>query len=262
MKRGTTDSLKFKKLKTRLQLAEWEAIGLLESIWMFTAANAPKGDIGRHSNQDISDFIEWNKTPANDLIQALVECRWLDESKTSRLTVHDWADHRSKTKTNGSTEKVLDLPETPFVNASFSIGDELASALGEPLTAGERLTFQSIDPDFQRFWETYPRRVGRVLAEESWNGAVAYLLIHKGWADRQAKAYLQEAAKAYADSAAGMPPVTRLDGRPNPSKWLDEGRYLDDRTTWAVPNGGHPERSFAPKKPKVLPLEQKKGKAS
>ncbi len=92
MKLGATDSIKFKKLKMKLGIPHWQAVGLLESIWMFTSRDAPLGDIGRHPDDDIAAAIEWTQDPTT-LINVLVECRWLDRSEEYRLTVHDWADH-------------------------------------------------------------------------------------------------------------------------------------------------------------------------
>lgn len=92
MKLGATDSIKFKKLKQKLKLKHWEAVGLLESIWMFTSRNAPGGDIGKHPDDDITAAIEWDGDPT-ELITVLVECRWFDRCETNRLLVHDWEDH-------------------------------------------------------------------------------------------------------------------------------------------------------------------------
>ena len=92
MKRGTEHLLKFKKLKLRLGLSTWETKGLLQSIWDLAAENAILGDVGRFSNADIAFGVEYAKDP-DDLIAALVECRWLDVDPTYRLMIHDWFDH-------------------------------------------------------------------------------------------------------------------------------------------------------------------------
>jgi len=92
MKLGATETIKFKKLKMKLGLTQWQTIGVLESIWMFTSRNAPQGDLGRHSNEDISASIEW-LGDADLLIETLLECRWLDASKECRFVIHDWGEH-------------------------------------------------------------------------------------------------------------------------------------------------------------------------
>lgn len=92
MKEGVENTLKFKKLKRRLGLAEWQVIGLLESIWKLARTSAQAGDIGRHSDEDIAAAIEY-EDDAEILIQSLVECGWLDADDEFRLIVHDWSDH-------------------------------------------------------------------------------------------------------------------------------------------------------------------------
>lgn len=86
--------MKFKKLKSKLGVPQFQAVGILESIWMFTAKNAPQGDIGKFSNEDIAVAIEWPGCP-DKLVEALVEYGWLDPSdeKKARICVHDWGDH-------------------------------------------------------------------------------------------------------------------------------------------------------------------------
>ena len=92
MKHGTELTVKFLKLKRRLGLPLWQCKGLLESLWNLTAASAPEGDIGRFSNEDIAASIEW-KGDENELINALVETKWLHTDSEYRLYVHDWSDH-------------------------------------------------------------------------------------------------------------------------------------------------------------------------
>lgn len=92
MKLMAIGSLKFAKLKRRLQLPHWQAVGLLESLWLFVQQNCPDGAIGRFSNEDIAAGIEWSGD-ADILIASLTEIGWLDSCRTNRLIVHDWHEH-------------------------------------------------------------------------------------------------------------------------------------------------------------------------
>jgi hypothetical protein len=89
MKIATIEKLKFKNLQRRLKLPLWQAVGLLESLWKMAYRNAPAGDIGRLSNDEIAAAIEWEGN-ADDLVEALVETRWLDSDSVHRLLIHDW----------------------------------------------------------------------------------------------------------------------------------------------------------------------------
>ncbi|MEN6536482.1 MAG: DnaA N-terminal domain-containing protein [Bryobacteraceae bacterium] len=61
-------------------------------MWWQATVDAPMGDIGRKSNREIVDAMDWDGD-ADDLILALVECGWLDVHDEYRLVVHDWEDH-------------------------------------------------------------------------------------------------------------------------------------------------------------------------
>lgn len=92
MKAGTESKLKFMGLKRQLRLPFWQVVGILEAIWHTTLRNAPDGDIGKLSNEDIAAAIEWDGD-ADELIAALVKSRWLDTDPAFRLIVHDWSEH-------------------------------------------------------------------------------------------------------------------------------------------------------------------------
>jgi hypothetical protein len=53
---------------------------------------SPQGDIGKLSNQDISDAIAWNGSEEK-LVEALINAKWFDKDPTYRLIVHDWHEH-------------------------------------------------------------------------------------------------------------------------------------------------------------------------
>jgi len=59
---------------------------------LLTAADAPLGDVGKFSNEDIATAVEWEGEP-DDLVNALVETDWLDRSDEFRLVVHHWHEH-------------------------------------------------------------------------------------------------------------------------------------------------------------------------
>jgi hypothetical protein len=93
MKQGTQIHPKFKSLAKALKLNQYEAVGILESIWMMACQFAgDDGDLSRFNPQEIADWMDW-RGDSKELIDALVACRWLDSIGGS-LKVHDWLDHR------------------------------------------------------------------------------------------------------------------------------------------------------------------------
>jgi hypothetical protein len=92
MKRGTTEHPKMMMLASVLGIQKWGAVGLMESVWHFTAKYAPQGDIGKYSDEMIAAGIGWNEDPKR-LIQALIDCQWAEMSGQGRLLIHDWSEH-------------------------------------------------------------------------------------------------------------------------------------------------------------------------
>ena len=92
MKRGTSRHPKLAMLCRRLGLTRRDAVGLLELLWEYTAEFSFTGNIGKFSDEDIADAVEWRGN-VGELISALVYAGWLDPCPKHRLVVHDWAEH-------------------------------------------------------------------------------------------------------------------------------------------------------------------------
>jgi hypothetical protein len=92
MKPEAITHTKMKRLCRRLGLALWQGVGLLECLWQLTAREAPRGNIGKLSDEDIALGIDY-RGKEGEMIQALVDSGWLDRHPEERLVVHDWADH-------------------------------------------------------------------------------------------------------------------------------------------------------------------------
>jgi hypothetical protein len=92
MKRGTTGHPKTIELAKLLGVARWGAVGILESLWHFTAMYSPRGDIGQHAPDVIATSIGWEGDP-DALMKALVDARWVDACDEHGLHVHDWPGH-------------------------------------------------------------------------------------------------------------------------------------------------------------------------
>jgi hypothetical protein len=92
MKHQVPESMKFKRLCRRLGVTPAVAAGTLELLWIATQKEAPRGDIGKFSDEDIAIAVWWEGEPT-ELVNTLVETGWLDRHPTHRLLVHDWQDH-------------------------------------------------------------------------------------------------------------------------------------------------------------------------
>lgn len=92
MKQGTDGLLKFKQLASDLGLRVWECRGLLDTLWEFTGRDAPSGDIGKFTDEEIALAIDY-QDDAKELIAALKRRKWVDQDEEHRLLIHDWPDH-------------------------------------------------------------------------------------------------------------------------------------------------------------------------
>ena len=96
MKRGTRHHSKTERLMRILKIPRGLATGILESLWHITASEAPTGNIGKLTDDDIAQMIDCG-IESRKLIAALTEAGWLDRSSTHRLVVHDWHVHADDT---------------------------------------------------------------------------------------------------------------------------------------------------------------------
>lgn len=92
MKRNTPDHPKMKSLAKKLGIPKYAAVGIMESLWNFTADYCPDGGIGRYTDDQIAESIGWDGSSL-ELISALAEARWLDQAGEFRLVIHDWPEH-------------------------------------------------------------------------------------------------------------------------------------------------------------------------
>lgn len=92
MMRQALNHSKMKRLCRRMDIPQWQGVGLLESIWHLTARETPRGDIGKLSDEDIALAIDYHGDETK-LIEALASAGWLDRHPEARLVVHDWHEH-------------------------------------------------------------------------------------------------------------------------------------------------------------------------
>lgn len=70
-----------------------EAVGIVVSLWLWAAKNAPDGDLSGFPERAIADAVGYSSSYAGKLCKALVECRWLDEKEGGGYLLHDWEEY-------------------------------------------------------------------------------------------------------------------------------------------------------------------------
>lgn len=69
-----------------------EAVGIVVSLWLWAAKNAPDGDLSGFPERAIADAVGYSSSYADKLCQLLVETRWLDETENG-YALHDWVEY-------------------------------------------------------------------------------------------------------------------------------------------------------------------------
>lgn len=139
MLRHAFSNPKLAALCRRLKIPRGYAVGILESLWFFTATQAPRGDIGRWSDEEITAAIDVPLDPAA-LVSALVSTRWLDACAVHRLVVHDWSHHCDQT-----------VRRCPQVRAEGFVSVVVPTQTSESLVNDERRTSEALAADFHGF---------------------------------------------------------------------------------------------------------------
>lgn len=142
MLRQAHGSPKLAHLKALLGVPRFQAVGLLECLWHFTATQAPRGDVGKWSDGQIAAALEWPGDPAA-LVVALVESRWLDRCARHRLVVHDWQDHADQTVKRSPQVRELGFAQRL---ASDSLASD-ASVASDSLVKSSTSASVAIQPD-------------------------------------------------------------------------------------------------------------------
>lgn len=158
-KRGVLTHRKTRRLSAILKQPLWAALGLLESLWHFTAESCPRGDIGRLSNQDIADGL-WYDGDADELIEALKASGWLTMHGAT-LIVAGWSEHaddavRRRLHRNGETfsdgaspyrDRVNHVPTSPDTDASCRVMTEQSSDVSPQSHVMKRLPEPEPEPE-------------------------------------------------------------------------------------------------------------------
>jgi hypothetical protein len=111
VKRDAPSSTKMKRLCRLLDIPLHQAVGLLELLWHLTAREAPRGNIGKLSNETIALALDY-RGDEDRLVDAWIRTGWLDEDREYRLIVHDWHEHADE-----AVKKRLTRSGQSFVSA-------------------------------------------------------------------------------------------------------------------------------------------------
>ena len=81
------------KLRNALGMkSNYEATGLIVSLWCWAAVNAPDGNLGGYNSRDIAEAIGYKKAPSK-LIDVFTDAGFVDVQENGNTVIHDWDEH-------------------------------------------------------------------------------------------------------------------------------------------------------------------------
>lgn len=144
MRRGGPQHPKVALLAAALGVPRAHAVGLLECLWHWTAAYAPRGDVGRHADAAIATGAGW-EGEATTFLETLQRCGLLEADPQYRYVVHNWHRHADQ-----SVQRVLTrrgewfvtqrkkVRKTPSAQASRRLAAAVAEAEAQAEASSQR----------------------------------------------------------------------------------------------------------------------------
>lgn len=173
-------------------------------------------------SSNVAFSLRIDANDAKNDVAELERLTLLDRVDDEHLIPHNWLERQFVSDT--STERVK-----RFRNASMKRFKHVSRNAPEQ----NRTEQNPVVPcgDFERFWEAYPKKVGKLAAQKAWDRAkrpdIAQILV----AVRTAKA---------------SPQWTRDGGQyiPNPATWLNQGRWDDNPLIPPSPDAAYVPKPF------------------
>lgn len=182
---------KLRTLANDIGCSQNEALGVLVRLWVWGIRNVnAAGEIIGGSEADIEAVIQTgldNRYSSKTVIRAMKDSGWLDV-EDGRIGLHDWgewqaqwykdAERRGKDAERKRAERARKKAPAPVPPS-------------EPATPAKTVPKASYPEGFEKFWDAYPRKVGKGEAHKKYCARV-----NDGWGENE----LLEAAVAYAVS--------------------------------------------------------------
>lgn len=222
---GFMDHPKTLKLERRLG---FQGVKCLIRLWDFAAQNKPRGIFSGMDSEDLELAARWDGDEGV-FVNTLIDLCWLHDSEEG-LYLHDWEEHQGYVvHAEERSAKARAAANARYAkrnaNSMPQASDELAgstapSPVPDPLPSPVPDPKPSItDERFDNFWEAYPRKVGKDAARKAWKKirepSVTLELI------LSALEWQRECREWKKDNGQYIP---------NPSTYLNQGRWLDEKS--------------------------------
>lgn len=213
-------------------------IGLLVSFWLWALDNAPSGSLDGISNRTIARAAQWNGD-SDDFTAVLRDSGFLDTDEDGKLCIHDWYEYAGKLVDQREAERERSrrrrAAESAVKKATSNDRRSTAGRLDQSRVDNSRVDNRGNTPipptddidapnlqerRFDEFWKAYPKKVGKIAAQKAWKKI------------KMTEALFGKIMLAISE-AKKSEQWCRENGRyiPNPSTWLNQGRWDDEPMT-------------------------------
>lgn len=230
------------RLKARLNLATWQAVGILDTLFIFTAVHAPTGFIGKWRNEEIAVFLDY-KGDADELFNALVESGYLEFDDDGLLWVHDWDDHKPKYIKDRET-KAIKRKENKVGDATPTNSAASASYQAKPSQAKPLKRVNDKPQLIEEFTKRWNSTKGNEPIHRLTNARRRLFdvrVAQEGWVDDYPLALAKFPLPAFSDGK--WTPNIKWFLRPDTVSEIIEGRYNFRTDGKAVAPAPRPEKS-------------------
>ena len=180
---------KLRQFRSLIGCSQWEAEGILVSLWLWGLNNADKyGLIPYADRSDIEIALSGSSKGSNldlqKIVDSLVLSGWIDEADDG-IYIHDWEVwqeqwYKAKERREKDTQRKREnrnkekAPALPVAEDEEVIPPVLPPA--EPPKKDKapkdppkpKRTATNYGPEFEAFWEVYPRKLGKAEAAKAY----------------------------------------------------------------------------------------------
>jgi hypothetical protein len=193
------------RMSSALSADRLRIVGGLHAVWCLFDEHSEDGRLDGYSSAAIDDHIGFP-----GFAQAMQRVHWLT-SDTSSVALPEFDKH------NGQSAKRRAMDADRKREKRAENAPEMSAPKADKKRTREEKRREDISPLFERFYEAYPRKVGRKAAEK----AFAKVEADEALVDRMVSAIQRQGLKA--KCAKGDAQYV-----PHPSTWLSEGRWDDE----------------------------------
>ena len=208
------DHWKIDRLSTALSCDYATALGYIACLWCWAAVNAPTGNLKRFNDVELckASRLKSQKGYAIALKEILKRVELVDANDQ----IHDWCKHGIKLL-ESTRNRVKEYRER-LRNSNVTVTPTLPTLPNHTLPTNKDIV------NFDDFWKAYPKKAGKAYALKCWER----LKINNG---------LKEKIMVAVEKQKKWPQWIKDNGQyiPNPSTWLNQGRWDDEYTDRTCP---------------------------